>query len=82
MIPASEIIRFYYLISTPMSMALYYDKFDKLVIEDETLFLPMSRWVEFTLNWGVSNFDVPVIARYFSSEIMQKRVSEISNWVK
>lgn len=82
MIPASEIIRFYYLISTTMSMALYYNKFDELVMKDETIFAPMSRYVEFTLNWGVSIFDVPVIARYLSSQIMQERVSEIFKWLK
>lgn len=82
MIPASEIVRFYYLISTQMSMALYYNKFDSLVREGETLFLPMNRIVEFTLNWGVSIFDVPIIARYLSSEVMQERVSEIFDWLR
>jgi len=82
LIPASEIIRFYYLISTRMSMALYQGGFDKLVIEKDTLFLPMARHVEFTLNWGVSIFDVPIIARYLSSEVMQERVDEIFRWIR
>lgn len=81
-IPAAEIIRFYYLISSKMSLALYQGQFDKLVVERETIFVPETRHVEFTLNWGVNVYDVPIIARYLSSEVMQERVSEIFDWLR
>lgn len=82
MIPASEIIRFYYLMSSKMSLALYHGNFDKLVVKSETIFLPDAGHLEFTLNWGVNVYDVPIIARYLSSEIMQEKVSDIFDWLR
>lgn len=81
LIPASEIIRFYYLISSKLSYAIYYGLFDDLTIGDP-IYDPVSRELKFTLIHGVSKKNSPVIARYHSSKFMQDRVREIHSWAQ
>lgn len=81
LIPASEIIRFYYLTSSSMSQAIYQGVFDKLT-EGEVTFDSVERHIEFTLSRGVSERNAPIIARYHSSPYMQDRVNEIHQWVQ
>lgn len=81
LIPASEIIRFYYLISSSMSQAVYHGVFEKLT-DGEVEFDPKEKHVEFTLSNGVSDRNSPIIARYHSSPYMRQRVDEIHKWVQ
>lgn len=81
LIPASEVIRFYYLISSSMSQAVYHGLFEKLT-DGEVTFDPVEKHVEFTLCNGVSDRNSPIIARYHSSPYMRDRVKEIHLWTQ
>lgn len=81
LIPASEIVRFYYLISSSMSQAVYHGLFEKLT-DGEVTFDPVEKHVEFTLSNGVSDRNSPIIARYHSSPYMRERVKEIHQWAQ
>ena len=79
LIPVTEIIRFYYLISSSMSQAVYHGVFEKLTY-GQVNFDPVEKHVEFTLSNGVSDRNSPIIARYHSSLYMRDRVKEIHQW--
>lgn len=81
LIPAIEVIRFYYLLSSPMATAVYYGVFEKLTVPTPE-FDPVAKQVSFTLNWGVSKNDAWGIARYWSSELVKERVKDIHEWVQ
>lgn|GEM_PF-6739708 len=81
LIPASEIVRFYYLISSSMSQAVYHGLFEKLT-DGKVTFDPVEKHVEFTLSNGVSDKNSPIIARYHSSPYMRDRVKEIHQWAQ
>ena len=81
LVPASEIIRFYYLITTSMALSVYYGRFDDLFLENPKI-NTTNRNVEFTLNWGVSERNIAVIARYLSSQLTKDRIDEVHHFVQ
>lgn len=80
-IPISEIIRFYYLITTPMALAVYLGRFEELT-KDKVTIDAVNKNVEFTYNWGVSERNALNIGRHATSPLMQARVKEIHQWAQ
>lgn len=81
LIPVSEIIRFYYLITTSMSLSVHYGRFSDLIM-GTPIIDAKNRSVEFTLNWGVSERNVITIARYLVSQLTKNRIDEVHNFAQ
>jgi hypothetical protein len=81
LIPAIEVIRFYYLISSRMALCIFYGEFDKLT-SAPTTYDPSTKTVTLRLNWGVNQNDAWNIARYASSPTMQDAVQSIHYWIQ
>lgn len=82
LIPAIEIIRFYYIYSTFSARALFYGQYEVLYSEYScTQDTPLPH-VTLKLSWNAIHHDAWVLARYVASETMQRRVKKIHEWVQ
>lgn len=81
LIPAIEIIRFYYLISSPMAIAVFYGSFESLTKSTPHID-HIKKSVSLTLNVGVDEKDAWVIARYWSSQLVKERIQDVHLWVQ
>jgi len=81
LIPAIEVIRFYYLISSRMALCTFYGQFEKLTTAPN-IYDPSTRVATVRLNWGVSKNDAWNIARHASSPTMQDAIKSIHCWIQ
>lgn len=80
-IPAIEVIRFYYIHSSSSARALFYGQYDLLFSDPECdLEIPLPS-VKLTPRWGARHEDAWVLARYIASKLFKKRAQKIHNWV-
>ncbi len=80
LIPAFEIIRFYYLISSRLSFATFYGDIPALTRETPVFDFD-NKAVSMSMEWGLTHNDAWVIGRYWSSEVMRRKANEIRRWV-
>ncbi len=81
LIPAIEVIRFYYIYSSYSARALFFGQYDKL-LREPTSFDPVTKIVRTFLHWFCRKSDAWVLARYKASPLMQKRATQIHEWVQ
>ncbi len=81
LIPAIEVIRFYYIYSSYSARALFFRQYDKL-LREPTTFDPVSKVVKVFLHWFCLQSDAWVLARYKASPLMQERVKNIYEWIQ
>jgi hypothetical protein len=82
LIPAIEVIRFYYICSSSTARALFYDRYASLINDPEcNLDIPLPS-VKLTLDWVAKHEDAWVLARFLASEIVKSRAKKIYDWVQ
>lgn len=82
LIPAIEVIRFYYIFSSSSARALFYDQYASLINDPEcNMDMPLPS-VKLTLDWIAQHGDAWVLARYLASELVKSRVGKIYDWVQ
>lgn len=81
LIPAIEVIRFYYIDSSYSARALFFGEYDKL-LSDIPVVDPISRAVTICLQWFSRKEDAWLLARLAASPIMQERARRIYEWVQ
>lgn len=81
LIPAIEVIRFYYLVSSPMAIAIFYGAFETLV-KSTPHFDVVTQDISIELNSGLGKNDLWVIARYWTSALVKNRINDIHDWVQ
>lgn len=80
LIPAIEVIRFYYIYSSSSARALFYGQYNSLFRYPEcNLEIPFPP-VKLTLGWFAMQGDAWMAARYIASGTVKKRVKKIHNW--
>lgn len=80
LIPAIEVIRFYYLISSKLSFSTFFGDIQNLTT-DTPIFNREAKTVSMSMKWGLTHNDAWVLGRYWSSEIMRSRAVEIRAWI-
>lgn len=81
LIPAIEVIRFYYIYSTSSARALFYGQYDSLFSDPECDYeIPLPP-VKLTLRWFAKHGDAWMLARYIASKTVKIRAEKIHNWV-
>lgn len=81
LIPAIEVIRFYYIYSTSSARALFYGQYDSLFSDPECDYgIPLPS-VKLTLWWFAKHGDAWMLARYIASKTVKTRVEKIHNWI-
>jgi len=81
LIPAIEVVRFYYLISSRLSFATFFGEISALTKETPTFDLD-KKTVSMSLEWGLTHNDAWILGRYWSSEVMMKGAKEFRDWIK
>ena len=80
LVPLIEILRFYYLLSSPLSLSLIGGTFEetfKSLVEIDDL-----KQVSIEMPYGWDNNNAWFIARYWSSEITKQRADSIATWAQ
>ncbi|MDO9010339.1 MAG: hypothetical protein Q7U78_00825 [Gallionella sp.] len=81
LIPAIEVIRFYYIYSSSSARALFYGQYGSLFKDSECnsgISLPP---VKLTLWWFAKHGDAWMLARYLASKVVKIRIEKIHDWV-
>jgi hypothetical protein len=80
LIPAIEVVRFYYIISTRLSLATFYGDIPKLIheiprfdIETKTVYMAIKRAVTYK--------EAYLLGRFWSSDVMRRAAEAIHTWV-
>jgi hypothetical protein len=81
LIPAIEVIRFYYIYSSYSARALFFGEYEKL-LSGTPVVDPVSRAVTVTLPWFSKLEDAWLLARHAASTVMQERARHIHEWVQ
>lgn len=81
LIPAIEVIRFYYIYSSYSARSLFFGEYDKL-LREPTSFDPVTKIVKTFLHWFCRESDAWMLARYKASPLMQRRATQIHEWVQ
>lgn len=81
LIPAIEVIRFYYIYSSYSARALFFGEYDKLH-SVKPVVDPISRIVTIVLHWFAKRADAWLLARHAASPLMQERAKRIYEWVQ
>lgn len=82
LIPAIELIRFYYIFSSSSARALFLNKYNILIDECRFDSAASKPDVEMKLAWYARIKDAWVLARYAVSGYMQEQVNRIYTWVQ
>lgn len=81
LIPAIEVIRFYYIYSSYSARSLFFGEYGKL-LREPTSFDPDTKIVRAFLHWFCRESDAWMLARYEASPLMQMRATQIHEWVQ
>lgn len=81
LIPAIEVIRFYYIYSSYSARALFYGQYDSLYKDPELNSVTPAPSVKLTLCWFTKHSDAWMLARYIASTTVENRVKRIYSWV-
>jgi hypothetical protein len=81
LVPAIEVIRFYYIYSSYSARALFFGQYDKL-LREPTTFDPLTKVVTIFLHWFCRESDAWILARYKASPLMQERAKKIHEWIQ
>jgi hypothetical protein len=81
LIPAIEVVRFYYIYSSYSARALFFGEYEKLLSTPPAID-PVSRIVNIVLHWFAKREDAWLLARYAASPLMQQRAKRIHEWVQ
>lgn len=80
LIPAIEVIRFYYIYSSSSARALFYGQYDSLYQDPELDYTTPVPSVKLTLCWFTRHSDAWMLARYIASKAIENRVKKIHSW--
>lgn len=81
LIPAIEIIRFYYIYSSSSARALFYGQYESLYKDPELNSVTPVPSVKLTLCWFTKHSDAWMLARHIASKTVKNRVKKINDWV-
>ncbi|MDO8990110.1 MAG: hypothetical protein Q7U91_10820 [Sideroxyarcus sp.] len=81
LIPAIEVIRFYYIYSSYSARSLFFGEYDKL-LREPTSFDPVTKIVKIFFHWFCRKSDAWILARYKASPLMQMRATQIHEWAQ
>lgn len=81
LIPAIEVIRFYYIYSSYSARALFYGQYDSMYKDPELNSVTPVPSVKLTLCWFTKHSDAWMLARYIASTTVENRVKRIYSWV-
>lgn len=79
LIPALEVIRFYYIYSSYSARAIFFGQYEKL-LREPTTFDSATGVVKTFLHWFCKQSDAWLLARYKASPLMQERAIKIHEW--
>ncbi len=81
LIPAIEVIRFYYIYSSYSARALFFGEYGNL-LSTPPVIDPVSKNVKIELHWFAKLADAWLLARYAASPLMRQRAQRIHEWVQ
>lgn len=81
LIPAIEVIRFYYIYSSHSARAIFFGKYADLQ-RKPAVYETGTGVVKILLHWPARQSDAWLLARYKSSLLMQERAKQIHKWVQ